>query len=255
MRIRNILCLFSSLLVSAFLFGCSPPTEDSMIIKVKESSLSKISQDDAIALYEQNKKNLQALADYLLDNERLFESSPDAFFIEYHAGLITDNELRTFAQQLFSKGTFQRIWSQNDNPLINDNPGKNVHFIIGGKSNVYEQGLLFTSDPDIEKKDVTVYNEVKRYQALGGGWFYYFHHIDGVKDADRYRKAVWDRMDDKTRKSIRTDWKDAFVTLKDLNGKMVVSVCFHTDQDGLLGPITAYLDPVTAEIIGGVPRL
>ena len=33
--------------------------------------------------------------------------------------------------------------------------------------------------------------------------------------------------------------------------KFVVSVCFNTDVDGLLGPIIVYLDPSTKEVVGG----
>lgn len=232
------------------LAGCARPTAESLIVKVEESSLSKTTQEDAIAFYEQNKDRLQMLADYLLDNESLFESRPIALTAEYNTDRIKDNGVHAFAEMVLRNETITVIWSENNRPDL----GFFVKFIIGGELDVYEQGLLYTSDSHVAQTDVTVYNDVKRYEPLGDGWFYFFHHVDGVKDADRYRKAIWDRMDEKTRKKIRTDWNDALVTLKDWNGKLVVSVCFRTEQDGLLGPITTYLDPLTAEIAGGELR-
>lgn len=42
--------------------------------------------------------------------------------------------------------------------------------------------------------------------------------------------------------------------LIDVSGKYVYYISFHTELDGLLGPITALVDPKTEKIIGVVPR-
>ncbi|AEE95501.1 hypothetical protein [Mahella australiensis] len=40
----------------------------------------------------------------------------------------------------------------------------------------------------------------------------------------------------------------------DISGRYVYYVVFHTEADGLLGPITVIVDPVTEKIIGYLPR-
>jgi len=72
---------------------------------------------------------------------------------------------------------------------------------------------------------------------------------------------AWDRMSENEKKSVRYDWHKAIVALENWNlvgykkdnteRKFVVSVCFNTDVDGLLGPIIVYLDPSTKEVVGG----
>lgn len=58
-------------------------------------------------------------------------------------------------------------------------------------------------------------------------------------------------MNEKVRESIvGSDLHNAIVTLEDWSSvgyklDFVVSVCFHTEQDGVLGPIFVNLDPST----------
>ncbi|MFD2615699.1 hypothetical protein [Paenibacillus gansuensis] len=35
-----------------------------------------------------------------------------------------------------------------------------------------------------------------------------------------------------------------------INGNKVVRVLFHTDNEGLLGPITVYFNPITKQVVG-----
>lgn len=56
------------------------------------------------------------------------------------------------------------------------------------------------------------------------------------------------------------DWQDAIITLTDWESvglktgktkyEFVVSVCFNTELDGLLGPVVMVFDPETKELIG-----
>lgn len=244
MRLQKVFYLLFTLLLFTLPSGCSSaPSAESLIIDVDENSLVKVKEEDAIAFYKQNKQNLQSLASYLLTHETLFESRPVILTKDYNIGNIGDKAILGFAEKLFANGIFTNIWSENNDPEME------VHFIIGGELDVYEQGFLYTSNLDIAKTDPTVYNNVKRYQSMGDGWFYYIHHYDAVKDADKYRD-IWNSMDYRIKKRITADWKKALVTIEDWNGELVVVVSYHTEQDGYLSPIKIHLDPVTAKLAG-----
>lgn len=250
MQCGKISAVLLLLLLVLLIASCSgSPKASNLIVGVDEASLVRIPEEEAVAFYELSSSGMHVLAEYLLDNEIQFGTRPVVLSKDNYAELLTEKTIRDIVDVYLSEGHFISISS------LNDDPDKSVRFVVGKEQDVYEQGIFYTSDGDIDKNDPTVYNDVKRYVKLDDGWYYYVYHYDSVKDAEKYRKQIWDRFDEKTRASITTDWNKALVTLKDRNGKLVVSVCFHTEQDGLLGPITVYIDPVTGEFLGGEPRM
>lgn len=118
----------------------------------------------------------------------------------------------------------------------------------------------YVSDAQAISKDKTKYNYVKYYKDLGNGWFYYLHYYNEIKDADVFREIAWDRIGEKVRNTVIYDWHKAIVTLEDWKSvgkkmddnerEFVVTVCFNTDQDGLLGPIILHFDPLTKKLVG-----
>lgn len=83
-----------------------------------------------------------------------------------------------------------------------------------------------------------------------------YNELIGSKDAAKSKdkltgvEEVYAAVGNKGQKVIDLNTKK-FI---DVSGKYVYYVSFHTELDGLLGPITAFVDPKTEKIIGVVPR-
>lgn len=231
-------------------------TESDIIIEVNKDSITKTSEESVLSFYEENRDDLKKVANYLLANEKLFKTRPVIINEQNSMDIekITDGDIKKLTSKLLKEGTIKQVSSLNDNI-------KNVHFLVNSEYGIYEQGIRYVSDKQIITKDKTKYNYVKYYKDLSNGWFYYLHYYNGIKDAEVFRKIAWDIMSENEKKSVINDWHKAIVMLEDWNSvgykkdnkerKFVVSVCFNTDVDGLLGPIIVYLDPSTKEVVGG----
>lgn len=230
-----------------------------LITEVNPEDLTKTSEESVLGFYESNKVDLKTVADYLLANEKLFGTRPVIINESIHEDIekIDDETIRKIADKLLKDGLIKQIASLNDDI-------KDVRFLIDGEYGTYEQGIRYLSDIQIISNDKSKYNHVKYYKELSRGWFYYLYYYNEIKDADSFRKVVWDKMSENDKKSVAYDWHKAIVTLEDWdsvghkkdnsNHKYVVSVCFNTEADGLLGPIIIYLDPLTKEVVGGELR-
>jgi hypothetical protein len=233
--------------------------ESHFIIEVNPKDLTKTSEESVLSFYESNKADFKTVADYLLASEKLFGTRP--VIINESMGedveRIDDETIRKIADKLLKDGLIKQVASLNDDI-------KDVRFLIDGEYGTYEQGIRYVSDIQIISHDKTTYNHVKYYKDLGSGWFYYLYYYNKIEDADSFRKVVWDTMSENDKKSVTYDWHKAVVTLVDWNSvghkkdnssrKFVVSVCFNTEADGILGPIVVYLDPLTKEVVGGELR-
>ena len=228
--------------------------ESDLIIKVNKDNITNASEESVLDFYEENKDDLTKVGNYLLENEMLFRTRPviinkqSSIYIDK----ITDETIKRLTYKLLNEGTIKQVSSLNDNI-------KTVDFLLNSEYGIYEQGIKYVSDTQVITSDISKYNYVKYYKDLSNGWFYYLYYYNEIKDADIYRKIAWDIVSEK--KSVINDWRRAIVTLEDWNSvgykkdkkerKFVVSVCFATEVDGLLGPIIVYLDPLTKEVIGG----
>ena len=255
-----VLLSIALVIVNWYWFSKAHITPNDLIINVSTDSLTKISEKDITAYYDKNQKDMKAVAEYLLANEKLFGSRPvilNENSSEY-INKITDETIRKTVERLLDEGIVNEIYSLNDDI-------KNVYFRAGYEYGLYMQGIRYVSDTGTVSEKTAKYNYVQESTSLGNGWFYYINYYNAIKDADVYRKIVWDKMSAKDKKSVIYDWEKAIVTLADwktvgykLDNKdreFVVAVTFNTDVDGLLGPIVAYLDPVTKEIVGGSLRM
>ena len=235
-----------------------------IIIKVDKKDFIKTSEEKVLDFFEKNKEDFETLAEYILTNEVLFTTGPD-IQSEHTSALIekiTDESIKTIAKELLQKGVIKQLSSFDDG-------FEDANFTVDYESGVFAQGIRYVNDPQAIGNDKTKYNHVKEYKDLGNGWFYYLFHYDAIKDADVYKKIVWDSMGEMDRKSIKYDWHEAIVSLEDsdsmksiitfnkthVKSRFVVSVCYHNELDGLLGPIIVYFDPSTGKMIGGEPRM
>lgn len=227
--------------------------ENSMIIEVDEKDLVKVSEEQVLEYFNQNKSGFIALANYTLENESEFESRPVIINVNYNLDNIQDQRIKKITQSFFQQGIIKNISSLNDEI-------KNVNFSIDREYGVFEQGIRYVSDRKIIDEDKTKYNYVKRYEDLGDGWFYYIYHFNKIKDEESFREIAWSKLSEEEKRTIVTESDKAIVLLEDGENigykldkkkrKVVVSVTYNTELDGLLGPITMYFDPSTKELIG-----
>lgn len=252
-------CKLLILICIIFLFtGCSKTlSESDLIIPVDKNNIIKTSEADVAAYFKKNKDSLKAVSEYMLNNERVFGTRPVVLNNASSTSEIRDNKIKKLADTLLQEGMFSQISSLNDNV-------KSVNCIVRDEYGIYVQGIRYVSDNSAVESDKTAYNYVKEYKDLGDGWFYYIFYYNRIKDEEIFRKKAWDMLSERDQKSVRYEWNKAIVTLKDWEsvthktGKtkypFVVSVCFNTDVDGLLGPIILHFDPSTREVIGGEKR-
>jgi len=231
-------------------------TISSYIIKVDKSSFIEIPEANVIESFTNRKDQFMRVSEYNLSNEKLYRTRP-VILIKNSTLLdrIVDASIRKDVGDLLEIEGIQNISS------LNDQTYKYVDFMFNYKYGVYQQGILFQPDTEIIKKNPSEYNYTNEYKSLGDGWYYYIFYYDTIKNADAYRKAAWNRLDTRSQRSVNIDWKQAVVTLVDWNKvgikladntsyKFVISVCFNTNMDGLLGPIITYIDPETSRVIG-----
>lgn len=255
----SIVVLFAVIcLVIYFVLPFVQPIADksSYILKVDKSSFIQTPEANIIDSFKNHKDQYIRVSEYNLTNEKLYRTRP-VILNKYSSLLdkITDATVRRDAGDLLEIEAIQSISS------LNDQTYKYADFMFNYKFGVYKQGILFQPDADIIANDISKYNYIKEYKALGDGWYYYIFYYDNIKNADAYRKVAWNRLDTRTQKSVNIDWKQAIVTMEDwdkvtiklvdnVQYKFVISVCFNTNVDGLLGPIITYIDPQTSRVVG-----
>jgi hypothetical protein len=253
-----ILISIALLIVNWYWFHRVHITPNDLIIEVNKDALSPNSQTELIAYYEKNKNDMKAIADYLLANEKLFGTRPVILnnSSREYIDKIADPKIKNAVDRLLKEGTVKEIHSLNDNI-------KNVYFQVGFEYGSYTQGIRYVSDEGTVSPKKVKYYYVEEAKSLGSGWFYYFNHHYEIKNADTYRKIVWDKMNDIDKKTVidcekaevtLADWKTVSYKLDHKDREFVVAVTFKTNIDGLLGPITVYVDPVTKEIVGSQIR-
>lgn len=227
--------------------------ENNMIFELDEKDLVKVSEEQVLEYFSKNKSDFIALANYLLENESEFESRPIIINEHYGIDKIQDQSIKKIAELFFQQGVIKNIHSLNDEI-------KKVDFFIDREYGIFEQGIKYVSDRKIIDEDKTKYNYVKRYEDLGDGWFYYLHHYNRVKDEEIFREIVWSKLPEEEKRTILPESGKGIVFLEDGENigykldnkkrKIVVSVMYNTEMDGLLGPIIMYFDPLTKELIG-----
>ena len=252
-----LLLLVSGVFIYKYAYAQIKPND--IIIKVDTKTFIKTSEEKALSFYEKNKKDLKAIADYILANEKMLGARPVVLNKESikFTGKIADESIKKMVYGLFEEGTIKQIYSLHDE-------FEDANFTVGSEYGVYDQGLRYVSDPQVIEKDKTRYNYVKEYKEMGNGWYYYLFYYNQIKDADVYKKIVWDnRVTESERKFLKDDWYEAIVTLEDWDSvfykmdhkerEFVVSVYYNTDD--FLGPRIVYLDPLTKKIVGSVLRM
>lgn len=229
------------------------------IVEVEKSQFIETPEEDILDFYEENKDRLEIVSEYLLEHESLFGTRP-VILNQYNLSeteKITDKAVQKIIDTMLEEEIIKQISSLNDNV-------RSTIFLINSKSGIYEQSIRYVSDARVILEDKTKYNHVKEYTDLGGGWFYCLSYYNEINDADKFRKIVWDALDEKLKQTVVHDWHEAIVSIEDWENvaykidekkrEFVISVKFNTDVDGLLGPIIAYLDVETKEIVGGALR-
>lgn len=102
--------------------------------------------------------------------------------------------------------------------------------------------------------------------------YYFGLHVEGDDEADFLRELAWEALTEGDKQSVVGDWRAAKVETFDtaqvsllimqekpqddesLNGRSLQSVTFQTNNDALLGPITAVFDRASPKLIGWLPR-
>ncbi len=73
---------------------------------------------------------------------------------------------------------------------------------------------------------------------------------DAPSDLQRVREVAWNSLDEETRETVITDWREANIELQDYR----YFVFFNTTDDAILGPIGVIVNSSTFEVEGQVPR-
>lgn len=78
--------------------------------------------------------------------------------------------------------------------------------------------------------------------------------------ASSLREIAWKHLTQEEKSTVTGDWKKAKVTIvqwdevplkkSTVKPEVIYKVTFNTNQDGLLGPMGIYFDPVTKIIVG-----
>lgn len=169
--------------------------ENSMIFEINEKDLVKVSDEQALEYFNENKSDFIAVANYLLENESEFGTRPIYLYEDRNIEKIQDQRIKEKAELIFQNGIIKSIYSLDDEI-------KNVYFSIDKEYQVFEQGIRYVSDREVIDRDKTQYNYVKRYEDLGDGWFYYLHHYNRVKDEDVFREIAWSKLTEEDKKTI-----------------------------------------------------
>lgn len=225
-----------------------------LIVPITITEVLKHPEAEVLDYFQMSRADFEKLGGYMLEHERLFQTRPVILHQTHGIDQIQDPDLQLFAQRLFKEGTVKVVTS------LNDNPSKQIDFIIDSDPGLYKQGIAYFSLPKLLEDDPSILSYVRNYKDLGGGWYYYVYHYQKIKEEDQYRELAWGHLSDEERSSLSTPKEKAIVTLEagtnvaHWNGSrkpdMVVSVQFNTEVDGLLGPIKMFFDPVTKELVG-----
>jgi len=151
---------------------------------------------------------------------------------------------------------------------LNDGPWHYAAFFVEVVPGRYESGIWYGTQPPGTIQEGDGYNTVVRETDLGEGWTAFSHSRAEIRNADWFRKMVWD-LRVSSRESMLYDWRMAEVELVaagdvsyvSLNREaepydgLLVAVTFRTVDDSILGPIRAYVRPDTLEIAGLARRM
>jgi hypothetical protein len=230
-----------------------------LIIPLNMSEVLKRPETEVIAYFQDRRDNFESLGNYMLENERLFQARPVILHPDSAIAIIQDPAIREFVQQVFQEGVVMMISS------LNDDPNKRVDIWIDSQRGLFRQGVTYVSRPEMNHGYSSILNYVENYKDLGDGWYYYVYHYDSIHEEELYRELAWNKLSDKERSTLTFPKEEAIVALEtgatvgiwidDRRLDVVVSVEFRTESDGILGPIKAFFDPLTKELVGGNPRL
>lgn len=213
----------------------------------------------------ENQTQFEKLATYLTTVETKFGTRPVPLSLTttQYIERIGDDSVRQLVTAMLDEAEVQVIIAGLDG-------NADICFVFAADDDGdYQQGLnyvgpLSSGSFDANTADQSEYNQIRRYEKLQDTWFICLYDLAEIKNAQDYRQAAWDYLGEAGQKEVVSDWRQARVTLADWDqvGRktddssrdFVVRVQFRTDQDGLLGPITLYLDPVTRNIVGNELR-
>lgn len=229
-----------------------------LIIPVNITEVLKHPETEVLEYFKKSREEFETLGGYMLENEHVFQTRPVILHQDYNVDKIQDSTIQLSTQRLFLEGIVKMVSS------LNDDPSKQIDILIDSDHGLYRQGITYFSLPELLENDPSIFNYVKDYKDLGGGWYYYVYHYDNIKEEDQYRELAWGHLSDKTRSTLTTSKEKAIVTLEAGTNvgnwidkeklEVVVSVQFNTEMDGLLGPITMFFDLTTKELVGSNPR-
>lgn len=224
-----------------------------------DAAIELCSQEGKTYLVAQHDR-LERIALYLENTQDRFGTRPVHLTLT-SADLIdkiTDASIRQNILDVLQQGTVKTIITGLDGE-------PRVQFILAYGDTEYTQGLYHIgSDPtdffNNNENSGYEYNQVIRYDKLAANWYGFVYALADIKDADQYRTAAWNYLGPDGQKSITGDWSQARVSLIDwsmvgrkLDNKdrpFVVCVQFNHEMEGMLGPVTLYLDPKTQKVVG-----
>lgn len=213
--------------------------------------------------YNDNKSQLERIANYLEENFELFQTTPLYFnMTTIDAVQIPDLSMRQEIIDLVNKGNIKTI-------ILGS--GKRIRFVLkqnkrpelNWADNEFSQQICYTKDKFeitpgsvIDKND---YGLIRRYEKLADNWCEYVY---ALYDPSAYRLAAWNLLSAYDQKHVTTGWSDAVVTLTEIpigelkikDHELVVSVFFRRVYKGEVDPITQYLDPDTLRLIETLGR-
>jgi hypothetical protein len=234
-------------------------TADLILPLENDAAIKQCSQEGKTYLVAQHDR-LERIALYLENTQDRFGTRPVMLDIT-SADLISkvsDESIRQDIMDVLQQGTVKSITTGLDGE-------PRVQFILAYGDTEYTQGLYhiradptdFFNSNEIGRYE---YNQEIRYEKLAANWYAFMYALADIKDADQYRLAAWNYLGPDGQKSITGDWMQARVSLVDWNtvGRkldnkdrpFVVCVQFNHKQEGMLGPVTLYLDPNTQKVVG-----
>lgn len=224
-----------------------------------DAAIKQCSQEGKTYLEAQHDR-LERIALYLENTQDRFGTRPVALALS-SADLISkvsDDSIRQDILDVLQQGTVKTITTGLDGE-------PRVQFILNYGDKEYRQGFyhIGTDPTDFFNNNGNSgyeYNQVIRYEKLAANWYGFIYALADIKDADQYRTAAWNYLGPDGQKSITGDWSQARVSLVEWNtvGRkldhkdrpFVVCVQFNHEHEGMLGPVTLYLDPKTQKVVG-----
>lgn len=216
------------------------------------------------AYFRQHREVLLEIADYLQTHEKEIGTRPVYIRRGWTPDLeqLPDERIRTLTATLLEDGIVSGIESLNDGAF------RYVVFRVESVTGRYENGIRFRIDPEGYLDGVNALNEGLRETRLEDGWSYYLQYSTEVRNADWYRRMVWERIrygDGEVTHPWRqaevalVAWDDTRYRYSVMDGTdqacdFLVSVTFRTVDDAMLGPIRAYIRPDTLELMGFAGR-